>query len=108
MQLRHKKCSSAIHNHKWPVADGIAAEAHMDSVVPVKKAKLRQKSAVSTVQITLHQCQEVFINPIVTAGVNVVIIIVIVLLDVILFIIPYHLAVCLSVCLSQKVLVASW
>jgi len=99
MQLRHKKCSSAIHNHKWPVADGIAAEAHMDSVVPVKKAKLRQKSAVSTVQITLHQCQkEVFINPIVTAGVNVVIIIVIVLLDVILFIIPYHLAVCLSVC----------
>ena len=56
MQLRHKKCMSVIHNHKWPLADGIASP-HMDSVVPVKKAKLRQKNAVNIVQIPLHQCQ---------------------------------------------------
>jgi len=56
MQLRHKKCMSVIHNHKWPLADGIASP-HMDSVVPLKKAKLRQKNAVNNVQISVHQCQ---------------------------------------------------
>jgi len=55
MQLRHKKCMSVIHNHKCPLADGIASP-HMDAV-PMKKAKLRQKNAVNIAQIPLHQYQ---------------------------------------------------
>ena len=55
MQLRHKKCTSVIQDHKWPLADGVASP-HMDSVVPVKKAKLHQKDAIDAVSIPLHQC----------------------------------------------------
>jgi len=56
MQLRHKKCMSVIHNHKWPLADGISSP-RMDAVVTVKKAKLRKKNAVNIVQIPVDQCQ---------------------------------------------------
>jgi len=55
MQLRHKKCLSVIGDHKWPLADGIASP-HMDSVAPVKKAKMRHKNAVN-VQLPLGQYQ---------------------------------------------------
>jgi len=50
MQLRHKKCVSVIRDHKWPLTDGIDS-LRMDSVVRVKKAKLRRKNAVDVIQI---------------------------------------------------------
>jgi len=55
MQLRHKKCLSVIRDHKWSLADGIASP-HMDSVAPVKKAKLRLKNAIDIVQTPLDHC----------------------------------------------------
>ena len=56
MQLRHKKCLSVIRDHKWPLADGIASP-HMDSVVPVKKAKVRCKNAVNVLPIPADHCR---------------------------------------------------